>query len=96
MESTSTDIFLRDLKLEESHIDLFKKHKLDYELLKEMSKTDLKATFKEIGLPLGDQLRIIRALQKITSEGKLFLNKNMKYFVLLINIKIAFKDLNCL
>lgn len=62
MEKETLESFLRRLNIDVS-IDKFKKEDIDLDLLKLLSEEELKWTLKEIGVSVGNQMKILKALK---------------------------------
>lgn len=69
MEIESIEKLLQSLELE-SYINLFKQSELGLKLLMSLSDTELKEALKELKLPLGNRLQIIKKIQEIKAGGK--------------------------
>lgn len=69
MEIESIEKLLQSLELE-SYINLFKQNELGLKLLMSLSDTELKEALKELNLPLGNRLLIIKKIQEIKAGGK--------------------------
>lgn len=69
MEIESIEKLLQSLELE-SYINLFKQSELGLKLLMSLSDTELKEALKELNLPLGNRLLIIKKIQEIKAGGK--------------------------
>lgn len=69
MEIESIEKLLQSLELE-SYINLFKQSELGLKLLMSLSDTELKEALKELNLPLGNRLLIIKKIQEIKTGGK--------------------------
>lgn len=69
MEIESIEKLLQSLELE-SYINLFKQSELGLKLLMSLSDTELKEALKELKLPLGSRLLIIKKIQEIKAGGK--------------------------
>lgn len=69
MEIQSIEKLLQSLELE-SYINLFKQSELGLKLLMSLSDTELKEALKELNLPLGNRLLIIKKIQEIKAGGK--------------------------
>lgn len=68
MEIESIEKLLQSLELE-SYINLFKQSELGLKLLMSLSDTELKEALKELKLPLGNRLLIIKKIQEIKAGG---------------------------
>lgn len=69
MEIESIEKLLQSLELE-SYINLFKQSELGLKLLMSLSDTELKEALKELNLPLGNRLLIIKKIQEIKAGGR--------------------------
>lgn len=69
MEIESIEKLLQCLELE-SYINLFKQNELGLKLLMSLSDTELKEALKELKLPLGNRLLIIKKIQEIKAGGR--------------------------
>lgn len=69
METPTIQSILIELEME-NFIDIFKKHDLVFELLKNMTDSELQSAFKDIGLSVGKQWQIIKKIQELKSRGK--------------------------
>lgn len=69
MEIQSIEKLLQSLELE-SYINLFKQSELGLKLLMSLSDTELKEALKELNLPLGNRLLIIKKIQEIKAGGR--------------------------
>ena len=63
------DTFLRKLG-QERFIDVFVENELDLDLLKDLSEDELKETLKELNLPLGPRMKILKGIQSLKVEGE--------------------------
>lgn len=62
MEKETLESFLRRLNIDVS-IEIFKKEDIDLDLLKLLSEEELKWTLKEIGVSVGNRMKILKALK---------------------------------
>lgn len=69
METPTIQSILKELDME-NFIDIFRKHDLELELLKNMKDSELQSVFKDIGLSVGKQWQIIKKIQELKSRGK--------------------------
>lgn len=80
MENTTIQSILEELGMK-MLIDIFKVHELDFELLKNMTETDLQSALNGIGLSVGRRWQIIKKIQEKKSRGKFNLhNFLINYF----------------
>lgn len=63
------DTFLRRIG-QERFIEVFVENELDLDLLKDLSVDELKETLKELNLPLGPRLKILKGVQSLNVEGE--------------------------
>lgn len=73
MEIETLDSFFRRSNIDVS-IEIFKKEDIDLDLLKSLIEEELKWTLKEIGISVGNRMKIWKAL------------KSRKYFILLYSL----------
>lgn len=75
MEHVTMESILQSLDLE-SYLNMFKENDLDYELLRDLSEEKLGKALKDIGLPLGKQIKIAKRIQE--SKNQSTLKKELK------------------
>ena len=63
------DFFLKTLKLE-IYIKKFKEHRITLKLLKELPEDLLKETLKELELPLGAQMIIVKEFRPLDAKSR--------------------------
>ena len=63
------ETFLRHLG-QERFIEIFLDNELDLDLLKSLSEDELKETLKELNLPLGPRMKILKGVQSFKGEGE--------------------------
>lgn len=64
-----TETFLKKLGLER-YIDLFKKNEIDLELLIDLSEDELEKMLKDMDLPIGPKMKILKGVQSLNIKGK--------------------------
>lgn len=65
----SIEKFLRNLG-QERFIEIFLDNELDIDILKSLSEDELKETLKELNLPLGPRMKILKGVQSLKGEGE--------------------------